>query len=349
MQPEIVEVLKRIIHPEYDKDLVELGILQETKFDDNKLEVFLLFKRKNDPLTNSIVKACDQVLKETFPKHEILIHVIEKMKEQSTQEKTNNLAGVKNIIVVASGKGGVGKSTVASNIAVGLALEGNKVGLLDADIFGPSVPKLFRTDNEHPGTTVIDGKEYIEPIERFGVKLLSIGYLVNSESALIWRGPMASSALKQLLNQGNWGELDYLVIDTPPGTSDIHLTLLQTIKISGVVIVTTPQEMALIDVVRAIEMFTHKDFNIPILGIVENMAWFTPEELPDNKYFIFGKFGGQRISEKYNLPLLAQIPLVQSICENADIGNPIVLNQSSRDGLAFTELAKQINRIINKN
>ncbi|MBI5219118.1 MAG: Mrp/NBP35 family ATP-binding protein [Bacteroidia bacterium] len=261
------------------------------------------------------------------------------------ERHTDTLSSVKNIIMVASCKGGVGKSTVAVNLAIALSLEGKKTGLLDADIFGPSIPKLLHAEDTHPQVKSVDGTDLIEPLEKFGIKILSIGFLVDPESALIWRGPMASNALKQLLHQGDWGELDYLIIDTPPGTSDIHLTLIQSLKIRGVVIVSTPQEVALADVVKAIEMFKRENINVPVLGLVENMAWFTPAELPGKKYYIFGKNGCARLSEKYNIPLLGQIPIVQSICEDGDKGSPSVLNANSLEGKEFLNFARNV---INK-
>lgn len=345
-QENIIDLLRQVIHPEYGQNIVELGIVKEIKVEKNEIIVSLAFKRKNDPLANSLIRACNTILKESFSDRNIVIEVAENKTVSVKDTKPDSLAKVKNIIIVASGKGGVGKSTVAANLAVALSLEGKKVGLLDADIFGPSIPKLFHTEGENPKGIEVDGFDMIEPIYKFGVKLLSIGYMVAPESALIWRGPMASKALKQLIEQGNWGELDYLIIDTPPGTSDIHLTLIQTLKIKGVIVVSTPQEVALIDVERAIEMFNHDGINVPVLGMVENMAWFTPAELPDKKYFIFGKNGCVRLSEKYNLPLLGQIPIVQSICDDGDKGNPSALNSNSIEGKAFMELARRVSESV---
>ena len=252
------------------------------------------------------------------------------------------------IIAVSSGKGGVGKSTVASNLAVSLAKLGFKVGLLDADIFGPSAPKMFGIEDARPFLINVDGRDLIEPIEKYGVRVLSIGFFVDPDTALLWRGAMATSAIKQLINEGNWGDLDYLIIDVPPGTSDIHLTLIQNLKIAGAVIVSTPQEVALADARKGIEMFTNDKVNVPILGLVENMAWFTPAELPENKYYIFGKEGCKKLAEKMNVPLLGQIPIVQSICEGGDDGEPVALKSASIEGQAFIQLAGKVMEAVKK-
>ena len=249
------------------------------------------------------------------------------------------LPGVKNIIAMASGKGGVGKSTIAVNLAIAMAKTGAKVGLIDADIFGPSIPKMFGEEAAHPLIEDIDGRDMIIPIEKFGVKILSIGFFSNQETALIWRGPVASNALKQMIIQGLWGELDYILIDLPPGTSDIHLTVVQTLPVTGSVIVTTPQDVALADVIKGVSMFQSKSIDVPVLGIVENMSWFTPAELPENKYYIFGKDGGKNLAQKMGIPLLGQIPIVMSIREGGDTGIPVAWNNDSAVGNAFSELA----------
>jgi ATP-binding protein involved in chromosome partitioning len=255
------------------------------------------------------------------------------------------LPGVKNIIAVASGKGGVGKSTVTTNLAVSLAMAGAKVGLIDADIYGPSIPVMFNTEKEQPSVKVVNGKNIIIPLEQYGVKLLSIGFLAPADSAIVWRGPMASSALKQFISDADWGELDYLFIDLPPGTSDIHLTLVQTVPVTGAVIVTTPQKVALADAAKGIAMFLQPQINVPVLGVVENMSWFTPEELPDNRYYIFGKDGGPNLAEKFGVPFLGQIPLVQGIRESGDSGLPAAM----KEGIvaeAFQQLAETVARQI---
>lgn len=256
------------------------------------------------------------------------------------------LPGVKNLIAVASGKGGVGKSTVSVNLAIALAKTGAKVGLIDADIYGPSIPKMFGAEDLQPGGVLVDGKERIDPIDKFGVRFLSIGFFVSSTDAIVWRGPMASNALKQLITDGNWGTLDYLLFDLPPGTSDIHLTLVQTVPVTGAIIVSTPQDVALADVIRGVNMFKSKGVDVPVLGLVENMAWFTPEELPDNKYYIFGKDGGVKLAKELGLPILGQIPIVQGIREGGDSGNPVAFNEQSPSGKAFMELANNVIREV---
>ena len=258
------------------------------------------------------------------------------------------LPQVKNVIAISSGKGGVGKSTVSANLAIALARLGYKVGLLDADIFGPSVPKMFNIEEARPYAENIDGRDLIIPIEQYGIKLLSIGFFVESDQAVLWRGAMASNALKQLIADAHWGDLDYFVLDMPPGTSDIHLTLVQTLGITGAVVVSTPQEVALADARKGIDMFTNEKVNVPVLGLVENMAWFTPAELPENKYYIFGKEGCKRLAESMNVPLLGQIPIVQSICEGGDSGKPVALDGDTIVGKAFRDLARSVVAETNK-
>ncbi len=264
-----------------------------------------------------------------------------KFRHTAPEPRENPLPGVKNIIGVSSGKGGVGKSTVASNLAVALARLGYKVGLLDADIFGPSVPKMFGVEDEPIYMETVDGNDLIVPIEKYGVKVLSIGFLVDRNSPVLWRGAMASRALNQLITQANWGELDYFLIDMPPGTSDIHLTLVQTLAVTGVVIVSTPQEVALADARKGIAMFTDEKVNVPVLGIVENMAWFTPAAHPDERYYLFGRDGAVKLSEELKVKLLAQIPIVGTICEGGDSGSPIALNDSIT-GEAFLDLGRSV-------
>jgi len=248
---------------------------------------------------------------------------------------------VKNIIAISSGKGGVGKSTVAANLAVALAKLGYKVGLLDADIFGPSIPKMFAEEEARPVMKKVGERELISPVEKYGVKILSIGFFVHKSDALVWRGTMASNALKQLISDANWGELDYFLIDLPPGTSDIHLTLVQTLAVTGAIVVTTPQEVALADARKGVNMFTGEKIHVPVLGLVENMSWFTPAELPEKKYYLFGKEGGKRLAEELHIALLGQIPVVQSICEGGDAGKPVALDENSITGMAFQDLARQ--------
>lgn len=265
-----------------------------------------------------------------------------KKKEEKETPVIDGMKAVKNVIAIASGKGGVGKSTVAVNLAVALALEGYSVGLADADIYGPSIPTLTGTTDQRPGVDVIDeNTQVFEPLEKYGVKWISIGYFAKPEQALIWRGPMASNALKQLLQQTKWGELDFLLIDLPPGTGDIHLSLMQDLPLTGGIVVTTPQQVSVTDVEKCLNMFYHPNLNKKVFGIVENMAWFTPEELPENKYYIFGKGGAAKLAEKYNLPVLAEIPLIQGVCERGDAGIPVA-NDKNAAGDAFKDLAGKL-------
>jgi len=265
-----------------------------------------------------------------------------KKKEEKETPVIDGMKAVKNVIAIASGKGGVGKSTVAVNLAVALAMEGYRVGLADADIYGPSVPTLTGTTDQQPGVDVIDENvQVFKPLEKYGVKWISIGYFAKPEQALIWRGPMASNALKQLLQQTKWGELDFLLIDLPPGTGDIHLSLMQDLPLTGGIIVTTPQQVSVADVEKCLNMFYHPNLNKKVFGIVENMAWFTPEELPENKYYIFGKGGAAKLAEKYNLPVLAEIPLIQGVCDRGDAGIPVA-NDKNAAGDAFKDLAGKL-------
>ena len=289
----------------------------------------------------SILKAVEAAI-HAYVSPEVEVTIATESRQAARPEPGKLLPQVKNIIAVSSGKGGVGKSTVAANLAVALAKQGYKKGLLDADIFGPSVPKMFQVEDARPYAEQIDGRDLIVPVEKYGLKLLSIGFFVDPDQATLWRGGMASNALKQLIADADWGELDYFILDTPPGTSDIHLTLVQTLGITGAVIVSTPQEVALADARKGINMYTNDKVNVPILGLVENMAWFTPAELPENKYYLFGKEGVKRLSEEMNVPLLGQIPIVQSICEGGDNGAPVALNENTITGRAFEELAANV-------
>nr|WP_319401253.1 Mrp/NBP35 family ATP-binding protein [uncultured Carboxylicivirga sp.] len=348
----ILDALKHVIHPGKGKDIVSLGMVEDDlRIDGKRISFSLLFDRANDPLIGSLKKACVQAI-HTYVEAEAQIegNIYVKVKPKAKPVETKTLPGVKNVIAVASGKGGVGKSTITSNLAVALAKAGYSVGLLDADIFGPSVPIMFQTEDARPILEKVDGKDKIIPVEKYGVKMLSIGYFVNPDDALVWRGAMATNAIKQLINDGNWGELDYLLLDLPPGTSDIHLTLVQSVSITGAVVVTTPQNVALADAVKGISMFKSKNINVPVLGLVENMAWFTPAELPENKYYIFGKDGGKTLAAKLQVPLLGQIPIVQSIREGGDNGEPAALNEASIIGIAFADLAqKVVERVEHRN
>ena len=340
----VTDALKHVVHPGKGKDIVELGMVEDDiRINGKRISFSLLFERANDPMVSAIKRACVQAIK-TYVGDDVEIegNIYVKVKQREKVVTDAPLSSVKNIIAIASGKGGVGKSTVTSNLAVALAQAGYSVGLLDADIFGPSVPIMFDTMEARPVVEKVNNRDRIVPVEQYGVKLLSIGYFVNPEDALVWRGAMATNALRQLINDGSWGELAYLLIDLPPGTSDIHLTLVQTVPVTGVVIVTTPQPVALADVVKGVSMFTGKNINVPVLGLVENMSWFTPAELPENKYYIFGKDGGSQLAEKLNIPLLGQIPVVQGIREGGDNGQPAALQTDSVVGLAFASLAQKV-------
>ena len=341
-EQDIIEALKLIINPQNQKDIVTSGLVDRVQIGGNGVEVFLKINNSVKPILNSIRKAIRKVINDQL-NPEINVETYVENVETPKTDKPEPLAKVKNIIAVASGKGGVGKSTVTANLAVALAKLGYKVGLIDADVFGPSMPKMFGLEGYKPlGSTSEDGRELIEPAEKYGVKMLSMGFFIDPDSPAIWRGPMASNFLNQIINDGDWGELDYLLFDLPPGTSDIHLTVVQTLKLRGAIIVSTPQQVAIADVVKGINMFRNDKINVPILGIVENMAWFTPAELPNNRYYIFGKDGNRPIAEKYGIPLLAQIPLIQSICENGDAGTPSVLDDNSPQAQYFMELARNI-------
>ena len=340
----IMDALAKVRYPGTGKDLVTMGMVEDNiRIDGNKVSFSLLFEKPNDPFIKSVVKAAETAIL-TYVGEEVDIkgNITVDAKQAARPEPDKLLPEVKNIIAVSSGKGGVGKSTVAANLAVALALQGHKVGLLDADIFGPSQPKMFNVEEARPYMVEVGGRELIEPAANYGVKLLSIGFFINKEDAVLWRGAMASNALKQLIGDANWGDLDYFLIDLPPGTSDIHLTMVQTLAITGAIVVSTPQEVALADARKGLSMFTGEKINVPVLGLVENMSWFTPAELPENKYYLFGKEGGKRLAEELNIPLLGQIPIVQSICEGGDSGKPVALNPDSITGQAFQKLAENV-------
>ncbi|MDY3858820.1 MAG: Mrp/NBP35 family ATP-binding protein [Muribaculaceae bacterium] len=339
----VLDALRNVRYPASGKDIVSAGMVaDDIRIDGNRLSFSLIFDRPTDPFIKSLVRAAETAI-ETYISPEVEIkgnvHVITRTPAPQPQEKP--LKQVKNIIGVSSGKGGVGKSTIAANLAVALAREGYKVGLLDADIFGPSMPKMFGVEDEQLYMHKVDDHELIIPIEKYGVKLLSIGFLVDKNAPVLWRGSMASNALKQLISEADWGDLDYFLIDMPPGTSDIHLTLVQTLGITGVVIVTTPQEVALADARKGIAMFTGDKVNVPILGLVENMAWFTPEKHPDERYYIFGREGGVRLAKELGVKLLAQIPLVGSVCESGDGGCPVA-EKDTLMGQQFMHLAHEV-------
>lgn len=339
----ILDALSKVRYPGTGKDIVSSGMVaDDIRIDGNKVSFSLIFDKPTDPFMKSLIKSAETALL-TYISDEIDIkgNIATIIRKPAAPKPERPLAGVKNIIGVSSGKGGVGKSTVAANLAVALAQLGYKVGLLDADIFGPSMPKMFGLESEHLYMEKVNGRDMILPIEKYGVKLLSIGFLVDPDKAVLWRGGMASNTLKQLITEANWGDLDYFVIDMPPGTSDIHLTLVQTLAITGAIVVSTPQEVALADARKGISMFQSEQVNVPILGLVENMSWFTPAAHPDEQYFIFGKDGGKQLAERLEVPLLGQIPLVASICRGGDDGTPVVL-QNSVSGAAFMNLARSV-------
>jgi len=363
----IIDALATVTYAGTKKNLIDSEMVADTPVvsapsssgEPWKVKVVLEFPRDTDPFLKSTVKSAEAAIKyrckklaeesgDTGLSNDVEIEIATEFKSAPRPEVGQMLPGVKNIIAVSSGKGGVGKSTVSANLAIALARLGYKVGLLDTDIFGPSMPKMFDVEDERPYAVKKDGRDLICPIEKYGVKLLSIGFFVSPTTATLWRGGMATSALKQLIADADWGELDYFILDTPPGTSDIHLTLLQTLPITGAVIVSTPQQVALADARKGIDMYRNDKVNVPILGLIENMAWFTPAELPENKYYIFGKEGCKNLAEEMNVPLLAQIPLVQSICENGDAGSPAALSSDTATGLAFINLAQAVVTVVNR-
>lgn len=344
---EILNLLEEVKHPaKGDKDIVSLGMVGDIISEDGKICVTLIFPKHRDPLAEYLMGSARAALYRSLPSsYEIEVKAV--VKEESEKKHNINdltldeLNNIGHIIGIASGKGGVGKSTVSVNLAIALSRLGYKVGLIDADVYGPSVPVMTGTEGALPEAFEEEGKEIIMPIEKYGVKWMSIGYFAQAGQALIWRGPMACNALKQLILQVRWGDLDYLLIDMPPGTGDIHISLVNDIPMEGAVIVTTPQTVALADVEKGVDMFRNEKIRRKIFGLVENMAWFTPEELPENKYYIFGKNGGVKMAERLGIPLLGQIPIVQSIREGGDTGEPAALS-SRPDGLAFLELAQKI-------
>ena len=338
----ITDTLATVRYPGTGKDIVSAEMVADNiRIDGMHVSFSLIFEKPTDPFMKSVVKAAEAAI-HTYISPEVEVEITTETLKEARPEPGKMLPEVKNVIAVSSGKGGVGKSTVAANLAVALAQLGYKVGLLDADIFGPSMPKMFQEEDARPYMDTIGGRDLIIPVEKYGVKLLSIGFFVNPDQATLWRGGMASNALKQLVGDSNWGDLDYFILDTPPGTSDIHLTLLQTLAITGAVIVSTPQQVALADARKGINMYMNDKVNVPILGLVENMAWFTPAELPENKYYIFGKEGCKQLSQELNVPLLGQIPMVQSICENGDNGTPAALDPESVVGKSFIALARRV-------
>ena len=328
----ITDALATVRYPGTGKNLIEAGMVEDDlRIDGMHVSFSLIFEKSTDPFMKSVLKAAEAAI-HTYACKEAEVEIKTKTVQAARPEPGKMLPQVKNVIAVSSGKGGVGKSTVAANLAVALAQQGYKVGLLDADIFGPSVPKMFHLEAENIFAEMRDGRQVLIPAMKYGVKILSIGFFVKPTTATLWRGGMASNALKQLIADADWGDLDFFIIDTPPGTSDIHLTLLQNLAITGAVIVSTPQQVALADARKG----------VPLLGLVENMAWFTPAELPQNRYYLFGREGVKQLAHEMGLPLLAQIPVVQSICESGDEGEPVALHTHTMTGLAFSQLAEAV-------
>lgn len=340
----ITDALATVRYPGTGKNLIEAEMLEDDlRINGMNVSFSIIFERDTDPFLKSVVKAAQAAI-HTYVSPEVNVAVSVKTTQAARPEPGKMLPQVRNVIAVSSGKGGVGKSTVAANLAVALAAQGYKVGLLDADVLGPSLPKMFSMEHEQIFAEMRDNRQVLIPALKYGVKVLSIGFFVRPETATVWRGGMASNALKQLIADADWGELDYFILDTPPGTGDIHLTLLQNLAVTGAVIVSTPQQVALADARKGIDMYRNDKVNVPILGLVENMAWFTPAELPENKYYLFGREGVKALAEEMGVPLLAQIPLVQSICESGDQGEPAALQAESLTGKAFAHLAEAVVR-----
>ncbi|MFC4665924.1 P-loop NTPase [Falsiporphyromonas endometrii] len=343
---QIIDALDKVRYPGTGKNLIDTGIVtaDDIHIEGMKVSMTYKFAKANDPFIKSVVKASETAIltyvgKDVDIKGNIDIEVPE---QHQLSEKQAILPGVKNIVAIFSGKGGVGKSTVTSNLAVALAQAGYKVGLLDADVFGPSIPKMFNCEDARPILEKVGDRELIKPIEVRGIKMLSMGFFVDKASPVLWRGSLACNALTQLMRDANWGELDYFLIDMPPGTSDIHLTMVQTIALTGAVVVTTPQQVAIADAIKGIAMFLEDKIDVPVLGLIENMSWFTPAELPNNRYYIFGKEGGKKLAEQLDIPLLGQIPLVQSICEAGDNGAPSASEENTLTGEFFKEVATKL-------
>ncbi len=336
----ILKALSEVIDPDLKQDLVSLNMIHNVQTKDDVIKFTVMLTTPACPLKEMIRKDCEKAIFKHFGT-DANLDIEMSSAVTAAKELGPMLPGVKNIIAVSSGKGGVGKSTVAANLAVALSKSGAKVGLIDADIFGPSVPTMFNCEHEQPTVSQENGQSKILPIEQYGVKLMSIGFLAPADGAVVWRGPMASSALKQFLSDTLWGDLDYLLIDLPPGTSDIHLTLVQSVPVTGAIVVTTPQKVAIADAQKGIAMFRQQQVNVPVLGVVENMAYFTPEELPENKYYIFGQGGGEELAKKHDVSLLGQIPIVESIRESGDNGYPAVLKDDIT-ARAFEDLAQSV-------
>ncbi|MBQ9559896.1 MAG: Mrp/NBP35 family ATP-binding protein [Bacteroidaceae bacterium] len=338
----IMDALATVRYPGTGKNVVEMKMVEDDlRISGMHVSFSLVFDKPTDPFLKSMVKACEAAI-HAYVSKDVTVEIKTKSLQAPRPDLPDLLPGVRNIIAVSSGKGGVGKSTVAANLAVALARLGHRVGLLDCDIYGPSVPKMFHMEDARPYSERIEGRDLIVPVEQYGVKVLSIGFFVSPEQATLWRGGMASNALKQLIGDAAWGDLDYFILDTPPGTSDIHLTLVQTLPITGAVIVSTPQQVALADARKGINMYQNEKVGVPILGLVENMAWFTPARHPEERYYLFGKEGVKQLAEEMQVPLLGQIPVVEDICEAGDTGEPAALHPDTPQGQAFLQLAARV-------
>jgi len=341
---QIIDALRHVRYPGTGKNLIESGMLEDDiRISGLSVSFSLIFDKDNDPFIKSVIKAAQTAI-QTYVDENASVNVYTKFRKQQTPDSTEQIRNLKakHCIAIHSGKGGVGKSTVAANLAVALAQRGYKVGLLDADIHGPSMPKMFHAEDYRPYSVEVDGRDLIEPVEQYGVKMLSIGFFVDPSNAVVWRGGLASNALKQLIDDAHWGELDYFLIDLPPGTSDIHLTLVSALQLTGAIVVTTPQPVALVDARKGVDMFRNEKINVPVLGLIENMSWFTPAELPENRYYIFGHDGGKQLAEELEIPLLGQIPLVQSVREAGDNGTPIALQAGHPAAQIFEQIAAQL-------
>ena len=341
---QIIDALEHVRYPGTGKNLIESGMLEDDiRISGMEVSFSIIFEKDNDPFRKSVVKAAETAI-HTYVDENAAVHIHMKFVKQNMAPKSDSVENLRasQVIAIHSGKGGVGKSTISANLAITLAKMGYKVGLLDADIHGPSIPKMFHTEGCRPVSTPVNGRNLIEPIEQYGVKMLSIGFFVDPQQAVVWRGGMASNAIKQLILDANWRDLDYFLIDLPPGTSDIHLSLVQHLQLTGAIVVTTPQPVALVDARKGVDMLQNEKINVPVLGLVENMAWFTPAELPNNRYYIFGKDGGKELAEELNIPLLGQVPLVQSIREGGDEGMPIAMQDGHPAAQMFAAICNTL-------
>ena len=343
---DILKAPSNVQEPDLGKDLVTLNMVKDIVIDGNKVSFTVVLTTPACPLKDMIMNACINAIKILVNKEAVVTVNFTSNTSSNRKDAKTLLAGVRNIITVVSGKGGVGKSTVSANLAIALAQGGASVGLMDADIYGPSQHIMFGVRGARPMMKEVNGKGMIVPIEKFGIKMMSIGLLVDEKQAVVWRGPMVSSAIKQFVSDVDWGDLDYLIIDMPPGTGDIHLTIVQTVPVTGVIVVTTPQLVALADAKKGIAMFSQAQLKVPVIGLVENMSYFTPAELPDNKYYLFGKDGGKNLADDFDIPFLGQIPIVQSICEGGDLGIPIMVSDDEITKKAFKDFAGKAARGI---